>query len=364
MKFVRMRYFIWLTIACLTPAFLATELQARRRKKRPRVTHLAQTPQRECNIYYAINRRAQALDVEIGFCAELLEQSLQLSHNADNLYPMASTCKVPIALAFLKAVDDQRCWLDERIQLKPSDWRPGAWLSKKRNITRQSFYVRDLLKLMLEYSDNIAADLVLKRVGGPQAVNQLFAMHNICGIRLDRTIQDIMADSDGMSKAYGQNFKLITNEELYKKREYRISPSIARQAQRQFLSDPRDTSSPRAMNEVLKKICSQEILTPFTNQLLLDSMWLCRADTKIPALLPASVDIYHKTGCLPGVSNDVGIIILPHDAGTLVVSVFVKGPNASTCQGARLIAETTKLIYDYMMRHAHKVVPAEEPIAA
>jgi len=364
MKFVRMRYFIWFSIACCAATFLTTELQAKRRKKRYRITHTTQTPQREGNIYYAISRRAQALGVEIGFCAELLEQSVQLAHNADNLYPMASTCKVPIALAFLKGVDDQRFLLDERVQLKPTDWRPGAWLSKKRNITRQSFYIRDLLKLMLEYSDNIAADLVLKHVGGPQAVDRLLSTYGIYGIRLDRSIQDIMADSDGMSKAYGHNFKLITNEELYKKREYRISPSTARQAQHQFLNDPRDTSSPRAMNEVLKKICSQEILTPFTNQLLLDSMWLCRADTKIPALLPGNVDIYHKTGCLPGVSNDVGIIILPHDAGTLVVSIFVKGPNASTCQGARLIAETTKLIYEYMMRHAHKTVPAEEPIAA
>lgn len=361
-----MRYFLWLSAAAyLVSTVSITELQAvRRRKKGSRITQVSQTPQRESNIYYAINKRAQALGVEIGFCAEFLEQGIQLAHNVDNPYPMASTCKVPIALAFLKGVDDQRFLLDERIQLKPTDWRPGAWLSKKRNITRQSFYTRDLLKLMLEYSDNIAADLVLKRVGGPQAVNHVLAACGIYGIRLDRTVQDFMADADGMSKAYGHNFKLITNEELYKRREYRISPATARQAQRQFLSDQRDTSSPRAMNEVLKKICSQEILTPFTNQLLLDSMWLCRADTKIPALLPASVDIYHKTGCLPGVSNDVGIIILPHDAGTLVVSVFVKGPNASTCQGARLIAETTKMIYDYMMRHAPKSVPVEEPIAA
>lgn len=359
MEFLRMRLGYWLSLICIVfSLFVSPDIHARRRKKKScvsPVTHATPTPQREGNLYYVINQRAKALGVEIGFCADLLERSIKLAYNADNAYPMASTCKVPIALAFLHAVDQGHCSLNERIQLKPSDWRPGAWLSKKRNITRQSFFTRDLLKLMLEYSDNIAADLILKAVGGPHKVSAFLAQHGIYGIRLDRTIQDIMADADGMSNAYGQNFKLITNEELYKKREYRISPATFRQAQAHFLKDPRDTSTPRAMNEVLKKISTQQVLSVFSNQLLLDCMWLCRADTKIPALLPSSVDIYHKTGCLPGVSNDVGIIVLPNNAGTLILSIFLKGGNASTAQGARLIAEASRLIYNYIVRHASNV---------
>lgn len=62
---------------------------------------------------------------------------------------------------------------------------------------------------------------------------------------------------------------------------------------------------------------------------------------RIPALLPASATVAHKTGELPGVRNDVGIVSGPN--GRYAIAVF--GESASTREATRVIAEVARRAY-------------------
>jgi len=56
----------------------------------------------------------------------------------------------------------------------------------------------------------------------------------------------------------------------------------------------------------------------------------------------------HKTGTLNnGITDDVGIITLPNDAGHLVLTVFVKEAKVDEATQERTIAQIARAAYDY-----------------
>eukprot|EP00959_Pyramimonas_sp_CCMP1952_P406294 8515196-Pyramimonas_sp.AAC.1 len=82
-----------------------------------------------------------------------------------------------------------------------------------------------------------------------------------------------------------------------------------------------------------------------------------RARARIPRLLPYSTRVWHKTGTITGVVNDVGVIELGKDSGIdkdnrpateqLVFVGFVEGlGRRGTSAGSAIIAQSAKLCYD------------------
>src|SRR5205823_5539827 len=69
-----------------------------------------------------------------------------------------------------------------------------------------------------------------------------------------------------------------------------------------------------------------------------------RVNDRIPRLLPASAVVAHKTGNLPGVVNDAGIVYAGDVA--FVIAVLVDG-TASEGEAAYTIADLAKLSYEY-----------------
>ena len=67
----------------------------------------------------------------------------------------------------------------------------------------------------------------------------------------------------------------------------------------------------------------------------------------IPALLPPTVKVAHKTGSITGIQHDGGIIFLPDGRKyVLVLLSRFKGDEKSVILP---MAEVSKLVYDYMM---------------
>lgn len=220
---------------------------------------------------------------DVGIAALDLNTGETVSIKGNTPFPMASTVKVAIAALYLADVDRGRRSLDD-------------------TINGQS--VRTLMRKMLIYSDNHAADTLFKDVGGPNAVQEWLDDNGIKGLHVDRTIAQLLAS----------------------KRD---------------LWDRRDSATPIAMVDLLRKIYKGELIKPDSRNYLLDIMAECQTGrNRIKALLPG-VPVEHKTGTLNGLADDVGFITLP-DGRRVAVAIFTRGG----ADRPRTIAETARTIYD------------------
>lgn len=221
---------------------------------------------------------------DYGIAALDLRDGTTVSVNGDTPFPMASTVKIAIAAAYLAEVDQGRRSLGDMIA-----GRPAA----------------KVMELMIIRSDNLATDQLLATLGGPIAVQRWLSSHNIPGIRMDRTIAQLLRE-------------------------------------RGHLADSKDVATPLAMVTLLNKLDNGTVLTAQSRVFLLELMSRCATGTRrIRALLPAGTRVEDKTGTLDGITNDVGFITMP-DGRRVAVAVFARGGR----DRQPVIAEVARVIYD------------------
>jgi beta-lactamase class A len=221
---------------------------------------------------------------DVGVAALDLNTGESLSIKGDTPFPMASTVKVAIAALYLSQVDHGQKTLDDTIRGES---------------------VRTLMGKMLIYSDNRAADILFKDVGGPHAVHRWLVDNGIEGVHVDRTIAQLLAD----------------------KRD---------------LWDTRDSSTPKAMVDLLRRIYKGDLIKPDSRNYLLSVMAKCHTGkNRMKWLLPAGTPVEHKTGTLNGLADDVGFITMP-DGHRIAVAIFARGGS----NRPQAIAEAARAIYD------------------
>jgi len=220
---------------------------------------------------------------DVGIAALDLNTGETVSIKGNTPFPMASTVKVAVAALYLAQVDHGRRSLDDTIN---------------------GVSARSLMARMLIHSDNHATDILLKDLGGPTALHDWLQQSGVTGLRVDRTIAQLLSD----------------------KRD---------------LWDRRDSSTPTAMVDLLKRIYRAELIKPQSRNYLLDLMAQCETGkNRMKALLPG-VPIEHKTGTLNGLTDDVGFITMP-DGHRVAVAIFTRGGS----DRPRTIAEAARAIYD------------------
>ncbi len=278
-----------------------------------------------------------------------LETGRELFVNADELYPMASTYKVPIAVQLLTRVDSGTVRLDSMIALKPSDLHPGSGtLTSLFDDPGVALSVRNLLELMLLISDNSATDVMLRTAGGAAAVNARLKTLGISGISVDRSTRELIADAIGVRDLPSEDQH---TQAAFRTRAAAVSEAAQRDAAKAFYTDRRDTATPRGMAKLLQAIWDKTTLSAGNSGLLLDIMLRCETGpNRLKGLLPPGTNVMHKTGTLGiGVANDVGIVQLPENAGNVVVAVFVKESSKDAAAQERTIAQITRAVYDYFL---------------
>jgi len=221
---------------------------------------------------------------DVGIAALDLNTGESISIKGNTPFPMASTVKVAVAALYLSQVDHGQRSLDD-------------------TVNGQS--VRSLMARMLIHSDNIATDILLKDLGGPHALASWLQDNGVTGLHVDRTIAQLLSA-------------------------------------RRDLWDRRDSSTPTAMVDLLRRIYKAELIRPESRNYLLDLMARCETGkNRMKALLPNGVAVEHKTGTLTGLADDVGFITMP-DGHRIAVAIFTRGGT----DRPRTIAEATREIYD------------------
>jgi len=221
---------------------------------------------------------------DVGIAALDLNTGESVSIKGNTPFPMASTVKVAVAALYLAQVDHGQRSLDDTINGQSA---------------------RSLMARMLIHSDNHATDILLKDLGGPRAVHDWLQDNGITGVRVDRTIAQLLSD-------------------------------------RRDLWDRRDSSTPTAMVDLLRRIYKGELIKPESRNYLLDLMSQCETGkNRMKALLPFGTPVEHKTGTLTGLADDVGFITMP-DGHRIAVAIFTRGGT----DRPRTIAEAARAVYD------------------
>jgi beta-lactamase class A len=294
-----------------------------------------------------ITRAAKSAGGTVGVSAIQIESGRRIALNSSERFPMASTYKVPIAVQLLTRVDQGEITLDQMIELRPRDLHPGSGtLTNLLNKPGVALSVRNLLELMLLLSDNSATDVLLRLAGGPEAVTAYIRALNIQDMEINRPTINLIADCTGYALPPEDEW----TPELLKKLYNQTTPESRKAAARKFEADPRDTSTPEAMVMLLERIYRGDLLTRESGALLLDMMERCQTgEARLKGILPSETIVAHKTGTIGGITNDVGIITLPNDAGHVAIAVFVKSSEKGIPDRERAIAQIGRAVYDFFL---------------
>ncbi len=292
-------------------------------------------------------RAAKLAGGTLGLNAVHLESGRRVGFRSAERFPMASTYKVPIAVQLLHQVDQGAVSLDRMVELKTSDFHPGSGiLTEYLSRSGVSLSVRNLLELMLVLSDNTATDLLLRLVGGPEAVTARMRALGIRDMDIHRPTVKMIADSEGYALPAESEWTPGLFQRLYAG----TTEESRKTYLRIFQADPRDTSSPEAMAMLLERIWRGEGLKNESRALLLDIMERCQTGkARIKGILPPGTAVQHKTGTFSGIANDVGFITLPEDAGHVAIAVFLNSAEKPYGEREQAIAQASRSVYDFFL---------------
>jgi len=292
---------------------------------------------------------SKSIDGVVGVAAWRLDgRGARVLVNADQQYPMASTFKVPIAGTVLSQVDSGRLKLDQLVPVDPNMVVDSEGLAETFRHPGVSVSVENLLELMLTVSDNTATDTLEKLVGGPAVVTQWVRSQGIAGLRVDRDTAGMIRDFYGLPP--GPSFPASLEAGL------KANPNLEQKGDKPdaaFDNDPRDTSSPTAMAELLERIYTGKALSPASTNLLREIQERnTTGKARIRARLPQGTIVAEKTGTIGGTVNNVGVITLPNNAGKVIVAVFIKKSSKPVEDRERVIADISRALYDYYLFEA------------
>jgi beta-lactamase class A len=207
-----------------------------------------------------------------------------------------------------------------------------------------------MVSLMVARSDNTAVETLWRMGGGPSAMANRFRQWRINGIRLDRSERECGLNSAGITRMpKWEDWTPTLLEELISK----VPANTRHTAMRAFISDPRDTATPRATVELLKRTFTGEVLSaPSTTRLIQILESTATGGARLKGLLPQGTVVAHKTGTtdtagiLNGGTNDVGVVTLPNNAGQFAIAVYIKGSTATTEIREKVIARIARAAFD------------------
>ncbi len=277
----------------------------------------------------------------LGFGLMNLESGEFWVRLGDRTFPMQSVFKLPLAAAVLAEVDAGRLDLREVIILEAESlsppWSPiaDAWPG------RRTYTIEALLRAAIIDSDNTAADLLMKRIGGPGAVTAWLQGHSVNEVRVDRYERELQPQVYGMA-SFRAAWK---GEAAFAAARDTVPPATRHAAALAYMADPQDSATPRGMLGLLRRLDEGELISQDSTQRLLTLMLRGpRGADCLKAGLPKGASFAHKTGTsgtdqgLTPAFNDVGVFTLA-DRRSYAAVAFLAGSTATEKERAALFAD-------------------------
>ncbi len=285
-----------------------------------------------------ISEVADELNGVIGVSVKHLSTSETASINGDTLFPTASVFKVPVIVEYFRQVDKGTLDPNELHYLKEEDKVPGSGILKELSEGMPVNY-RDLLHLMMIVSDNTATDLIASKVSFDN-VNKTMKKLGLKKTSITRYCREILFDLVGINDLSMEEMTIDVFKKSSEDGDYVGSWSLG--------VENNDISTPDEMTRLLEMIVKGEAASRESCDEILGIMEKCQTGTyRIPKYLPSKeVSLQRKTGSLPGVRNDVGVITVKSNGEKYALTCFTK--NAADVYAAEeAIAQVSLKAYEY-----------------
>jgi beta-lactamase class A len=262
-----------------------------------------------------IEQIASVAKGKVGVAAEILETGQTVSLKSSERFPMQSVYKLPIAMAFMKQIDDGKFILEQKIRVEKSDFvRPGmASPIRDRNPNGTELTAQEILKFTVSESDGTGSDVLFKLLGGGQAMSTYLTEIGVTELAALNSEKEIGSDWETQYRNY---------------------------------------STPAAAVELLRALHLRKGLSESSQKLVLQLMFETTTGPKrLKGLLPPGTIVAHRTGTsgsrngITAATNDIGIIDLPN-GNHLLIAVFVSDSPADLNLREETIAKIAKAVWD------------------
>jgi len=294
-------------------------------------------------------RTAVGTDGVVGAATLNLRSGEQFSLNGDIRFPLASVCKLPIAMHLLALVDEGKFDLNQEIEVLPRDVVSSVSPIATRWPQERRFPLSEMIELMVARSDNTAAETLFRLGGEGPAMAARLREWKVEGIRVDRGERQCGLDRNGIEH-YPPSAEWT--DEMINALLAKTTSATQYRATKRYLDDPRDTGTPNGTIQLLARAFRGQALSQSSTARLIEAL---KATTTFPSrlkgLLPAGTVVAHKTGStgsvrgLTAATNDSGVIFLP-DGGLLAVSVYIKASTRSDAVRDSIIAQIARAAFD------------------
>lgn len=262
-----------------------------------------------------LHQRLQALERRHGgrLGASILDiaSGQRIGHRADERFPMCSTFKFLAAAQVLVRVDRGEEQLQRRIVFTDKDLVAYSPVTGQ-HVGAPGMSLAELCHAAVTRSDNTAGNLLLDGFGGPAGLTAFARSLGDTVTRLDR-------------------------------RETELNQAIP--------GDPRDTTTPAAMLDDMRRLLIGEVLSPASRKQLSD--WLLANTTggsRLRAGLPRDWRVGDKTGTGDnGASNDIAIVWPPGRAPLLVTAYYAESSAPQQTRNA-VLAEVGNIVAGLVTR--------------
>ena len=242
---------------------------------------------------------------KMGVYAFDANKNISVAYDANQLFPLCSTAKLMIVAAILKQSMKDHQLMKKIIHYQRRDVDFSGYAPVTSNYLKTGMSIADLCKAAITKSDNAAANLLMKRLGGPSAVTRFAHSIGNQSFRLDRW-------------------------------EPQLNTAIP--------GDKRDTAAPKDMTDSLKRLVLGNILGASQKEKLVD--WLTQNTTgknRIRAGVPHTWRVANKTGTGGyGTTNDIAIL-WPSKRSPVVMAIYFTQAHADDKPSERVISKATRI---------------------
>lgn len=243
----------------------------------------------------------------LGVAALDTASGARIDYRADEAFPICSTFKLLAVSALLSRVDRGEERLDRVVPYGPADLLDYAPVTRA-HLAKGGLSLDALCAAAIELSDNVAANLILRQIGGPPAATAFARSLGDARTRLDRTEPTLNTAEPG---------------------------------------DPRDTTTPAAMAANARALLLGQALRPASRRRLKAWMIACKTGgSRLRAGFPESWPVADKTGTGDrGTANDVAVAWTPK--GPIVVASYLTGAVAATPAARDAVhAQVARMVVD------------------
>jgi len=260
----------------------------------------------------AIQKRIAASGADVAVALRTLDGQIELLIQPDVPFHAASTMKVPVMIELFRQAAEGLIPLDTPMAVRNefhSIVDGGVYKLSEGDDSDVDVYAkvgetmtpRQLCEAMITVSSNLAANILIEKLGAENIQRTVHAM-GADGMKVLRGVEDDKAFEKGLNNA----------------------------------------TAARSLLVMLTKIAQGEAVSPVASRAMADMLSRQRFRDGIPAQLPEGTRVAHKTGNITKIHHDAAIVYGPRP---FVLVVLVRGIEDQKVSGP-LIAAIARTAYD------------------